>query len=177
MVFTKNAKAAIMKHILSEVLGLEDDSAVHKVFAREQITGPHDILDLQDVATIKELYYMLEVEQDDGTVVKEREHLARGHIGKIDMFIKFIKYKSATVGPVDDDEWVNISPDKYNEYRMLTPLTPPTVLPTSTTTAVFSRNDALRDFKRGVKRDMSQFETLKDDGAWDAWNRSTIAQA
>ena len=177
MVFTKNAKAAIMKHILSEVLGLEDDSEVHKVFAHEQITGPHDIIGLEDVPTIKELYYMLEVEQDDGTVVKERKHLARGHVGAINIFIRFIQYKTATVGPLGKDDWVNISPDEFDEYRVAMPSTPPTLLPTSTTPAVLSRNDALRDFKRGVKRDMSQFETLKDDGAWDAWNRSTIAQA
>ena len=82
-----------------------------------------------------------------------------------------------TVGPIGKDDWVNISPDEFDEYRVAMPSTPPTLLPTSTTPAVLSRNDALRDFKRGVKRDMSQFETLKDDGAWDAWNRSTIAQA
>jgi hypothetical protein len=37
--------------------------------------------------------------------------------------------------------------------------------------------DAVADFKRGIKRDPSQFPILKDDNQWDGWNRSHIAQA
>ena len=38
-------------------------------------------------------------------------------------------------------------------------------------------NDIVKDFKRGIKRDIGQFPSLKDDNAWDNWNRSTVAQA
>src|SRR5687768_17395128 len=37
--------------------------------------------------------------------------------------------------------------------------------------------DIVKEFKRGIKRDISQFPTLKDDNTWDNWNRSTVAQA
>jgi hypothetical protein len=37
--------------------------------------------------------------------------------------------------------------------------------------------DAVADFKRGIKRDLSQFPILKDDKQWDGWNHSHIAQA
>lgn len=35
----------------------------------------------------------------------------------------------------------------------------------------------VQDFKRGIKRDVSQFTPLKDEANWDNWNQSTIAQA
>ena len=37
--------------------------------------------------------------------------------------------------------------------------------------------DPVREFKRGIKRDISQFTPLKDHAAWDNWNQATIAQA
>ena len=37
--------------------------------------------------------------------------------------------------------------------------------------------DLVKEFKRGIKQDISQFIPLKDDAMWDNWNRSTIAQA
>ena len=35
----------------------------------------------------------------------------------------------------------------------------------------------VRDFKRGNKRDATQFSILKDDAHWDNWNCSTTAKA
>ena len=35
----------------------------------------------------------------------------------------------------------------------------------------------VRDFRRSIKRDITHFTTLKDDGAWDNWERATMAQA
>ncbi len=37
--------------------------------------------------------------------------------------------------------------------------------------------DAVADFKRGIKRDIGLFSTLKQDKQWDVWQRATIAQA
>ena len=37
--------------------------------------------------------------------------------------------------------------------------------------------DLVREFCHGIKRNTSQFIPLKDDAAWDNWNRGTIAQA
>jgi hypothetical protein len=37
--------------------------------------------------------------------------------------------------------------------------------------------DAVADFKRGIKRNPSQFPILKDDKQWDGWNCSHNAQA
>ena len=35
----------------------------------------------------------------------------------------------------------------------------------------------VKDFKRGIKHDIGQFSSLKDDSAWDNWKCSTVAQA
>jgi len=37
--------------------------------------------------------------------------------------------------------------------------------------------DLVKDFKHGIKHDIGQFSSLKDDSAWDNWNCSTVAQA
>jgi len=36
---------------------------------------------------------------------------------------------------------------------------------------------SVRDFCHGIKRDITHFTPLKDDGAWDNWERATTAQA
>ena len=36
---------------------------------------------------------------------------------------------------------------------------------------------ALRDFRRGIKQDVTQFSALKDEAQWDNWHRTTLAQA
>src|SRR5688500_11419784 len=36
--------------------------------------------------------------------------------------------------------------------------------------------DPMREFHHGIKRNAAQYILLKDDAAWDNWNRSTIAQ-
>jgi hypothetical protein len=52
------------------------------------------------------------------------------------------------------------------------------VTPRPATLAPSTRSrDAVADFKRGIKRDPSQFPILKDDKQWDGWNRSHNAQA
>jgi hypothetical protein len=40
-----------------------------------------------------------------------------------------------------------------------------------------TKRDIISDFKKGIKRDMSYFPTLKQDKQWDNWNRATITQA
>jgi hypothetical protein len=50
---------------------------------------------------------------------------------------------------------------------------PSSVTPRPATLAPSTRSrDAVADFKRGIKRDPSQFPILKDDKQWDGWNRS-----
>ena len=49
--------------------------------------------------------------------------------------------------------------------------------PTSSTTPPPPTPDPVREFKRGIKRDITQFTALKDDAMWDNWNRSTVSQA
>ena len=41
---------------------------------------------------------------------------------------------------------------------------------------VQSSLDPVREFRRGIKRDIAHFIPLRDDGAWDNWHRATMAQ-
>ncbi len=48
---------------------------------------------------------------------------------------------------------------------------------TAPTRGTGSKRDLVAEFKKGIKRDMSYFPTLKQDKQWDNWNRATLAQA
>jgi hypothetical protein len=98
-------------------------------------------------------------------------------------FIAFIRHGANEDNPMGDN-WNEITRDEFSTYRVgpsfngtifgsPSPSNPGTPAASSTTHAC----DAVADFKRGIKRDPSQFPILKDDKQWDGWNRSHIAQA
>src|SRR5687768_10090171 len=77
--------------------------------------------------------------------------------------------------PIDDTGWMPITRQDFDGFRvsgnnsmatMTQPVRPPP-----------PQLDPVKEFRRGIKRDATQYISLKDDAAWDNWNRSTIAQA
>ncbi len=48
---------------------------------------------------------------------------------------------------------------------------------TAPTPGTGSKRDLVAAFKKGIKRDMSYFPTLRQDKQWDNWIGATIAQA
>ena len=91
-------------------------------------------------------------------------------------FKAFVVHCNSSTSPITDATWVTITPDEFDDYR----ISPDYVFRSTSTvpTPVAPRSaDPVREFKRGIKRDISHFISLKDDGAWDNWNRATLAQA
>ena len=88
--------------------------------------------------------------------------------------------------PVRD--WTTIAADDYDDFRtgsniseMLDVPATPTSTRSSGSMGTTSRSnftrDPVADFCRGIKRDVSHYSVLKDEKQWDAWSRSTVAQA
>ena len=73
--------------------------------------------------------------------------------------------------------WTKLSADEFDAFCIGPEFTSHSSGSTSSFGQMGSHSDPVRDFCHGIKRDISQFITLRDDGAWDNWHRATVAQA
>ena len=154
-------------HVVEKVFQQPPKSLIARAFENASIQSPYDICTLGD-----DEIDMLDYVGDDQTV----KPLPRGNIGLIKAFRAYIIHASTGNNPITDSNWTSITRDSFNAFRispafMTGSYNIPTPTPPTRTT------DPVHEFKRGIKRDVSQFTTLKDDSAWDNWQRGTMAQA
>jgi len=102
-----------------------------------------------------------------------------GARGLLHALLGFVFHRASKGMPIHEDEWAHVEQQEFEDYRIspdfLVYRTNPVPVPHHTT--IPKVRDPVQDFKRGIKRDITQFTILKDDKQWDSWNRSTIAQA
>ena len=166
MVLTRSEKQSALKHVLEVVFQQTANSNLHKTLQEADILSPHDICSLPD-----DELDMLQYTNDQGTLVP----LSRGNIGLLKTFKAFVASSGDNHDPINDSNWNTVTPDAFDSFRIS-----PAYIRSSSNAPVTTAPkpiDLVREFKRGIKRDISQFIPLKDDGAWDNWNRATIAQA
>ena len=167
-----------LEHILEVVFGLKPDSPLHRALESNAYMSPEDLL----METDENLYNLKYPDE------KKKVPLETGYASMVRIFKQFVQYKVAQ-GDITaaNNDWRAITKAQFDEFRLinsnsLAPFgtssnpTPGTPISSSTPRPP-PVIDLVRDFKRGIKRDVSQFPTLKDDATWDNWNRSTIAQA
>ena len=103
--------------------------------------------------------------------------LSKGHVGLLKTFKNFVHFKANNGEPIEDKDWVILTCDEFYQFRISPdngrPAPPPTTVATMSS-PIFS---LVRDFRHSIKRDITHFTTLKDDSAWDNWERATMAQA
>ena len=163
-----------MVYLLETLLDQDPGSIMHRVLDMNLLKSPHDIVSMAET-TFDHLTYLSE----DG---KSELTIPRGGVGLLTAFKRFVLFQEYRGTPIQDDEWVTIDPDDFNNFRISTDFTfhiPSTLSTGSRPTFSMSGPsiDIVRDFRRGIKRDASQFSPLRDDGAWDSWHRTTVAQA
>jgi hypothetical protein len=106
-----------------------------------------------------------------------------GKRGILRAVLAYIRYCGTQPDPIGDD-WLDVTQVEFDLYR-ISPLFNGTIFgnPMSTTTggsaasSAGAPRDPVADFKRGIKRDPSQFPTLKDEKQLDNWDRTNQAQA
>ena len=168
---TRSKAQEIMDHLLLTVFLQVPDSPVQKALEHNGYVAPEDFLMEKD-ETLDDLEYL----DDASKLVK----ITKAGAGLLKTFKQFVAFSVNEGRIFDDDEWKTITRAEFNTFRskysnitvpiVATPMQQSSVRPSPVVNLV-------RDFKRGIKRDASQFPTLKDDAAWDNWNRSTTAQA
>ena len=167
MVLSSNQQAVIMEHILEKVFDQDHDSDLHKSLALNQINSPYDLCMTSD-----DEIDMLEYPKDKNTLAL----LARGEIGLLKAFKAFIAFRATKGTAIKDDEWLSITTEEFDAYRISSTHAlrsqVPTVGPSSVT-----KSHAVDYFKRTFKCDKAHYLIFKEDKHWDNWKHSTLATA
>jgi hypothetical protein len=174
MPFTRARGETALKYVVLTVMNQPVDGPMAKSLAKAMIENVEDFLSLIET-NIEKLSFIATAGEDPIAI-------GPGHQGIIRAFIAFIRYRAAQDNPIGD-KWNEITKAEFDTYRVgpsfngtifgsPSPSNPGTPAASST-----HARDAVTDFKRGIKRDPSQFPILKDDKQWDCWNRSHNAQA
>ena len=169
---TINEQQIRFKKLLTEILFLPEDSPIIKAFEYESIDTINDVLMLADF-DIDLLQYHKDA---DDTESAEKDTLSRGHRGWIKVLIAFIKYLDFET----ESQLEEVNLDIFNEYRFKI-YNPNGEITTSNDSNNKTNNKVnINDgdyFKKGTKRDKSQYPILKFDWQWDNWNRTTVSTA
>jgi hypothetical protein len=145
-----------------------------KSLAKAQIENVADLGSLIET-DIKKLSFIATAGEDPIAI-------GPGQQGILRAFIAFIRYRAAQDNPIGD-KWNELTNEEFDTYRVGPSYngtifrSPSANNPGTPAASSMHARDAVADFKRGIKRDPSQFPILKDDKQWDSWNRSHNAQA
>lgn len=156
-----------MTHILETVFDEDPDSNLHRSMKHNGIKSPIDLC-AEDEDQLDLYEYPTDVQ---GVTAR----LPRGNIGLLKYFKRFVAHKSAMGTPIDDSGWLAITKEEFDDFRISG--NNPQTTAVSYVRPPTSKTDLVREFRRGIKRDATQFISFKDDASWDSWNRSTHAQA
>ena len=161
------------KKVIVDILQIPKDCPIIQAFDHESISTINNILMLNDVDIDPLEYIKNDEEMSDNN---HRETLARGHRGWIRVLIAFIRYCDFET----EKELEEITIDIFNNYRLkiYNPMitTDSSTNHTNKINTKGSHNDG-EYFKRGTKRDKSQYPVLKFDWQWDDWIRTTVSTA
>jgi len=162
---------AMLDHVVTVVLKQAKDGPLVKALDHG---GINDIVDL--LALSPQERDALTVPQVDGT----EKPLSIGHKSMLRALKIFTNFCQVNGKPIVD--WTTVTKKDFDEFRIseaglaatekMDALTSPTPTPPPP-----KQKDLLAEFKKGIKRDASLFNVLKDLKQWDSWHRSTVAQA
>ena len=121
---------------------------------------------------IEDLTYMATVKNVKGTTTKQQLDVPRGHKAHIKIFQGYVAYRQDIKQPLQHD-YTSITEDDINEYKVsqhykcyIPGGTPPNLKHNYPPPVA---NPDITSFKKGIKRDPSQFKTLKRESDWDDW--------
>lgn len=171
---TRKQKAtAALQHVLTVVLDKEqkDDPEYFNWIMDSKIKSMPDLL------AIKPDRMQITQYNNDGNMELPTLSMV-GNVEILQAFAQFFKVNNNR--NMDNDDWLAVTEAEYNgfkttDYNLYSPIPPnPSIKASGSSTKTV---DPVADFKKGIKRDASQFTKLKDDSQWDNWNRDIITTA
>jgi hypothetical protein len=180
MLFTRAQGKAALRHVLRNVMNRPDNGPVERSLTNAKLIDVGLLGSLIE-SDIENLTYVAATE---GKAPPQAPiPIGPGQRGILRAFLAYIRYRGTQPDPIGDG-WLDVTQVEFDLYR-ISPLFNGTIFgnPMSTTTggsaasSVGDPRDPVADFKRGIKRDPSQFPTLKGEKQWDNWDRTNRAQA
>jgi hypothetical protein len=173
---TKSQAKDVLKSILTRILEDDEDDGtagpIQLALGKAKVKG---ILGVNSMSTAT-----LEKLSHDDPTIKLSTSLEKGEIGLLTTFRAFIFYRASTGDPIDNvQKWNDLSLEDFQNFRVSKEWFTISENPGNVSTPSFGKGqmrDLVADFKRGIKRDISFFPTLKQDKQWDVWHRATQAQ-
>ena len=97
-----------------------------------------------------------------------------GYQNRLRAFIAYVLHSQDTSGfRMDSIDIIHITSTEYDQWQVkgYNPERPlqTSSAPTSTQPLTTSQKSAANEFRKGIKRDKTQYKELKTDKEWDAW--------
>ena len=126
--------------------------------------------------------YLKDADLEDPADSSKDKPLHKTYKKCLEILCHYIRYLASINKPLGTDinDWLNLTSNDYRDYRVSgyypfvpnTATTPPQPVGAASIARV---PDALSDFRRGIKRDISAFSKFQNHRDWDNYNRHLIA--
>ena len=164
MSVTRTASEAALKHVISTVLDYPDDGPLAKALAEAGCTQIHDFI----ACTPEECADMTH-KKDDGSDGKLAAHVRN----RVKAFQHHVMHRHNAGNAIAD--YQSLTQDEFDTFRVSPAFI--AVQHGLAAPAAAGTKDPVSEFKKGIKRDPSLFEVMKDEKQWDTWQRSTMTMA
>ena len=159
----------LWSHVLINVLRQSLDGPINRALARDDFTDIYTISTISD-----EDIDSLKSPQLEGGVTLLTP-FSRGHLTLLKIFREYvIHWRQEHTGIPN---FYAFTAEGFNDFRLGTYAAARIQGPRPSLSASQRENTSAEDFRRGIKRDKSQYTVFCDDKQWDSWRRSTIATA
>ncbi|MEL7196229.1 MAG: reverse transcriptase domain-containing protein [Bacteroidota bacterium] len=167
-----------LQHVLTVVLDLDDDAPLVQAVEQLYISRVQDLICYPEDDITKLSYFNSTTNKETFVPAHQKQHIR--------MLKAFQHFNVDNNTPIHD--WMSVTMENYEDFRASPAATQytsgPNVAPAYrkiTTTKPSSNynnsSDPVSSFKKGIKRDPSNFPDLVQDKQWDNFHRSMTAEA
>ena len=168
----------IFQKVILDNLGEKSSGDIWQALQQD---GIHTFADLGTLtfSDVDELKNTVSTETEQGTQTSIRT-LTRGERGWIKALIAFIKHTDVVI---EKDYEEKFTKDSFSYFRRVDLVVEPSLKDNTSKSSQKNSNQVqqtkqyISQFKKNIKRDKSQYNSLTEDKQWDSWNRSTRATA
>ena len=172
---TRNQKKATLRHVLRNVLDLDENNTFIAALASNGYDTLQDAMSIREGDYIK-LDYLTEGDNPVTRLPDESD------FKKWMAFQSYVIHKQRIGEPIQPADFVKVTNKEFDDYRVSgdfiafnAGITPPSHLQSKS--SVSTAKDPSVSFQKSIKRDVSLYPILKEDKQYDNWNRGTIALA
>ena len=165
----KNEKAQALEYLVTTTLDIDKDDPIMQALELHGYVQPIDIMNSGD-GTLEALDYrdssnnVISLRTNDITLVKLlRDFMVQAICTK--------NYNSSTLA-----DWKSFTAEEFDTFRV-SPRSTVSSIPGGPSPAPAPTHDRLRDWSKGVKRDLTQFPTLKREDDWPTYQPDLLTTA